>query len=91
MFYHSDSKYSRIVKMDTISNAKKAITELRREFNSAVTRPKKMRILKVVNLATNRAKVMSKNQLLKPVTRREKAEIHKLYKKFKDQLKKKVK
>ena len=70
---------ARIVKMDTVENARKAARKLLSIFRSAKTRAKKVRVKKATVLAANRAKVMAGRKDLSPQERHEFSVIAKIY------------
>ena len=82
MFFPAKGKYADIVKLDTVENAQKAADELLREFNSAKTRTKKVRIKKVTVLASNRAYASAKRKKLSYKERQEFKQIGMLYRDY---------
>ena len=65
-------KYADIVKMDTEENAKKSAKTLKKEFNKAKTRAKKVTVKRVTVNASNRAFASAKR---KKISFREKLEL----------------
>lgn len=72
-------KYARIVSYSSIGAASESVQKLESEFRDAKTRGKRTRIIKVLNLASNRARASSKKQDLKPATRMRYKQIGKVY------------
>ena len=70
---------ARIVKMDTVENARKAARKLLQIFREAKTRAKKRRVKQATVLAANRAKVMAGRKDLSPEERHEFSVIAKIY------------
>ena len=57
-------KYADIIKIDTISNARESITSLKKEYKSAQTKTKKLRIVKVLVYTINRINATLKRTTL---------------------------
>jgi hypothetical protein len=83
-------KYSRIVKMDSPMNARKSSRQLNKEFKLAKTKTKRIRILRVAILTTNRAKAIQHRKNISPKERKEVKEINRIYSKLVYELKQKV-
>ncbi len=79
MFVEAEGKYAGIVRFDSVTNAEKSIRQLFAEFNKAKTRAKRVRILKVANLAANRSEASAKKRDLKPETERRMRTISDMY------------
>lgn len=73
------AKYGKIVSFKNPSQARKSATELRKEFKSAMTRAKKLRIARVAQNASNRAYATTKRKKLSAKERREYRQIGKIY------------
>jgi len=72
-------KYSEMIRIDTVENAKESIKQIHNEFESA-KRPSKMRrLISQAVLAGNRAMVASKNPRNSQRERTESAGVEKLY------------
>ena len=82
LFEKREGKYSDIVSADSIPNAKKSISKLRKEYYDAKTQDKRDRIKKVALYASNRIDAMSKNPNYNLKTKAEKRAISKMYKAF---------
>jgi len=72
-------KYADIVSLRTPEEAEAAVKLLTEEFEKAETLAKKLRILRVINLAANRAMVARKRAGLSPEEKHELWEIEKIY------------
>ena len=72
---------ARIVKMDTVENARKAARKLVQLFKGAKSRVKKRRIKAATILAMNRARASAKRKNLSTEERRELSLIAKIYEK----------
>lgn len=72
-------KYSEIVRMDTPTNARKSAKTLVEEAKEAKRPSKVRRIIRVLNLAANRAKVALKRKNLSAKEKRELREIAGIY------------
>ena len=72
-------KYAKIVTFENPDAAKGAARELLREFKSAKTRAKKVRVKKVTVYAANRARASAKRKNLSPRERRELLQIARIY------------
>jgi len=83
-------KYSKIVSFKNPTEARKSATELRKEFNSAKTHSKKLRIARVAQYASNRAYATLKRKKLSAKERKEYREIGKIYDDLADSLFKKL-
>jgi len=81
-FEAASRKYAKIVSLRTPETARESVRKLARELNKARTRKKRIYIIRVANLAGNRAKVMSKNLRLSRRERDEAREIEQIYRKF---------
>jgi hypothetical protein len=74
-------KYSSIVKMKNLDDAENSIRKLRDEFVNANTRAKEVRIIRVLNQASNIASVMANNMRNSAPVRSEKREISQMFRK----------
>ena len=72
-------KYAEIVTFENPSAARGAAKELLREFRSAKTRAKKLRVKKVAIYAANRARASAKRKNLSSRERKELREIARIY------------
>ena len=79
-----------IVKLDTPANARAAAHKLEREFNRS-GRSRQLLILRAVNLAAIRARIGSQNKRLSEKERREYREIHGIYRRLYQKLRRKYK
>ena len=78
----ASSKYAKIVKIDTPANARKALTQLRKEFKNAKRDDKKTRIVRVANLAANRCQALLQRKGISSKERKELREVRQLYRDF---------
>ena len=86
MFGEAKSKtLSEIVKIDTVSNARKSTQELLERFNDLQRRDAKVRTKRAAVLAANRAKVIAKNTKNAQM-KRDKMKIYEMYKKAADKM-----
>jgi hypothetical protein len=75
-------KLAKIVRLDTYENAQQSADELLKEFKRAKSKGQRARarhIKRATVSAANHAKIMSKNYRLKPITRRNKGKISRVY------------
>ena len=72
-------KYSEIVSFKNPTAARASVKELKKEFNKAKTREKKVRILRVAQYAANRAKAAAKKKNLSSKEKRELRQISRIY------------
>lgn len=80
MFGPTKHKYlGDMISLRNPAAARGSIRELKKEFSGASTPKKKLRIARATQLASNRAKVMSKNMRLSAGERAEAREMAKLY------------
>jgi len=68
-------KYSKIVNMKSIDDAESSVNKLEKEFREADSRYKKVRIIRVLNQASNIAGVIANNMRISAPVRAEKFEI----------------
>ena len=68
-----------IVTYESISKARKAASQLKKMFQRARTRKRKLTILQATQYAANRARAGAKNPKFTPATKRKWREISKIY------------
>lgn len=77
-----EAKYAYLSKMISLKDpqsAKKSVSKLKKEFNNAKTKAKKLRIAKATQLAANRAMASTKRKHLSKKEKKEFREIGKMY------------
>ena len=74
-------KYADIVDFKDPKSARSSVKKLNDEFNDAKTHEKRVRIIRVTNLASNRAKASSLRKNLSPDEKKEFEQIAKIYRK----------
>ncbi len=72
-------KYEEIVSLKSVDEAKESIDTLIKEFNSAETRTKKLRVARVIQRAANMARVISRKKDLSPKERKKFVRISRKY------------
>ncbi len=80
-------KYAKIVKFTTIKDARESARRLLREFKSAKTRDKAVRVKRVTVLAANRAEAAAKRRKLSKRERHQLRRIAEVYRKAADRMK----
>jgi hypothetical protein len=92
MFFKPKSeKYADIVKIDKPSNALHSCEELKKEYNKAKTRDKKLKIIRVTNLAANRAWAIREKRNISSDKRKELTAVAEIYDKMAENLSMKYK
>jgi hypothetical protein len=84
-------KYSQMVHFGTMADARASVEKLRDEFKNANTEAKKLHVARVVNLAANRAEIMTHEARLSPSVREEKKPIEQLFRSTAEQMFKDIK
>jgi len=80
LFQKPKYKYlAKIVSLKSPAKARKSVVKLKKEFNSAKTDSKKVRIARATQQAANRALVTQKRKNLSSKEKKEFKEIHKIY------------
>jgi len=80
IFFESKyDKYSQMVRIDTLEEAKISIRRLEDEYDGAKQMKKKVRLIQVANRAANIAGVGAKNRNYSERERREMAQVSKMY------------
>lgn len=77
---------SKAISINSVRSARASVIELKRYFNTAATRTKKLRIARATMLASNRAGASRKRSNLSVEERRQFAEIAEIYKKAATQM-----
>lgn len=72
-------KYSRIVKITSVKDAKESYKQLKKEYLNAKTGDKKDRIMRVMSLATNRARALAKSPKISPDVKKRLIDVAKIY------------
>lgn len=80
-------KLAKIVKIDSVSNAKKSTKKLLTLFRKAKTRDAKVKIKRSTVCASNRAKVLSKSKRLSMKERKEMKQVSNVYQKAAEEMK----
>jgi len=84
-------KYADIVELDDSESARASVRKLWKEFRSAKTHDKKLRVYHVTDLAYKRAKVIAtKKKRLSAKERREFREIARIYKRARDKMRREL-
>lgn len=79
-------KYADIIKIDTISNARESIIQLKKEYREAQTNVKKLRIIKILIYTINRIEANLKRKDLSYAEKYEYRRILSLYKDLSDKI-----
>lgn len=79
-------KYADIITFKSENDARIAARQMHVEFNKANTRPKRVIIIKALNLASNRAKASAKRENISSTTKRRLLAISKIYKDMQEKL-----
>lgn len=83
-------KFSEIVSFTNPSEARNSVQELNKEFRSAKTRKKKVRVFRVTDLAAKRARATSRRKNLSRKEKREFLEVANIYREAADKLQEKL-
>jgi hypothetical protein len=89
MFFKPKSeKYADIVSIESPYRARYSCKQLKEEYHKAETRDKKLKIIRVANLAANRARAIREKKNISSIERSEMAEVASIYSKTSGQLSK---